>query len=162
MVRGCSSHSKIKGQHQRGVVLRNQKSDPILASVGRLARKCWVSERVCRRRISSIDIETRCRIRVATGNGYVSKNRGVLNPNPVWTYNVMRYLVLAATPSVPGAGAGAVTDSPKAKRKSPEKISLCIFKNQIPRKLLGVKPFLMSCEDVGNVEYQGQYLNIYT
>jgi hypothetical protein len=75
----------------------------------------------------------------------ISVNRDVPNPNPVWTYNVMRYFVLAATPSVPGtgAGAGAAPDSPKA-RKSPEKISLGIFKNQIPRKLLGAKSFLLS------------------
>jgi hypothetical protein len=73
----------------------------------------------------------------------------------------MRYFVLAATSSVAGTGAGAATDSPKA-RKSPEKISLGIFKNQIPRKLLGAKPFLMSCEDVGKVENQGPYFNIYT
>lgn len=67
----------------------------------------------------------------------------------------MRYFVLAGNLSVPGAGAGAATDSLKAK-KSPENISLCIFKSQIPRKLLGAKPFLMNWEDIDNLRLKTQ------
>lgn len=66
--------------------------------------------------------------------------------------------MLEGSPLLPAA---AATNSPRAK-KSPENISLYIFKSQIPRKLFGAKPFLMNWEDIDKIENQVVYINIYT